>query len=148
MKNRLYTFLIVLLMAFMVTCTTSPTVPPAPLPCDAWTVVSVISSLGAGNIQPKFGQAVGGKFELSCGSSGIYVLKTPAGAITTGGTGTVEITANTATEGRVVLDPTSVTRVTFSYSNLTATSVTLSGDVTAGTGASTQNVHTIVLKRP
>ncbi len=133
-------------MVFMITfsgCGVKCTFPSTPLPCGVWKVVSVTSSLGAGNVQPKFGQAVGGTLELPCTSSGIYTFGTSAGAITTGGTGTAVITTSDVTTGNMVLD----TKVTLVYSGLTTTSVTLVGDVTADTGVSTQNIHTIVLSR-
>ncbi len=142
MKNRLSTFLMVLLTVFMVTCKSCDKKAADPLASGTWTVVSVTSSLGASAVQPKFGQAVSGTFEIPS-ASGTYNLKTTAGAVTTGGTGTAVVTATDATSGNVVLD----TKVTLTYSNLTATSVTFSGDVTAGTGKTTQNVHTIVLSR-
>ncbi len=142
MKNRLSTFLMVLLTVFMVTCKSCKDDVVAPVASGTWTVVSVTSSLGASAVQPKFGQAVGGTFEIPAGS-GTYNLKTTAGAVTTGGTGTAVVTTTDATSGNVVLD----TKVTLTYSNLSATDITFSGDVTAGTGKSTQNVHTIVLKR-
>lgn len=127
----------------MVTCKSCKPETAAPVVSGTWTVVSVTSSLGASAVQPKFGTAVGGTFEIPAGS-GTYNLKTSAGAVTTGGTGNAVVTTTDATSGNVVLD----TKVTLGYSNLTATSATLSGDVTAGTGKSTQNFHTIVLSRP
>lgn len=142
MKNRLSTFLMVLLTVFMVTCKSCDPKTADPVASGTWTVVSVTSSLGASAVQPKFGQAVGGTFEIPAGS-GTYNLKTTAGAVTTGGTGTSLLTPLDVTSGTLVLD----TKVTLTYSNLSATDLTFSGDVTAGTGKSTQNVHTIVLKR-
>ena len=142
MKNRLSTFLMVLLTVFMVTCKSCDPKTPDPVVSGTWTVVSVTSSLSPSAVQPKFGTAVGGTFEIPAGS-GTYNLKTSAGAVTTGGTGNAVVTSGTTTDGNVVLD----TKVTLGYTNLTATSVILSGDVTAGTGKSTQNVHNIVLSR-
>ena len=142
MKNRLSTLLMVLLTFCMITCKKCGGEDAAPSAEGTWKVVSVTSTLGTTTVQPKFGQAVGGTLELTATT---YTFKTPAGAVTTGGSGTVAITTSSATEGSVLLDG----KISFTYKDLTSAGAVFSGDVTAGQTPpkTTQNVHVITLSR-
>ena len=142
MKNRLSTLLVVLLTFCMITCKKCDPETAAPSAEGTWKVISVTSSLGATAVQPKFGQAVGGTLVLTATT---YAFATAAPAPTPGGSGSSVITVGSGTDGTIVLDG----KVSFAYTNLTGTTMTLSGDVTAGATPpkSTQNVHTITLTR-
>ena len=152
MKNRLSTLLMVLLTAFMVQCKSCNPTNSDPVVSGEWTVVSVSSQVGtsaspaygtAGStVQDKFGQAIGGKVVLVSGAPGSYTFKKVDGSTTTGGSGAATYDVTTTTEGSVILDA----LYTLKYTDLTATSVTLTGNVTPVT-KSTQNIHTIKLTR-
>ena len=143
MKNRLSTFLMVLLTAFMVTCSNCDPKPTDPVVSGTWTIASVTSSQQAAGVTAKY-NAAGGTLEIT---STTYAIKTAAGVPTAGGSGTAELAVTDVTSGSVTLDPAVATKVKFSYNDLTANSVTLSGNITSGTGKSTVNDLTIKLTR-